>query len=185
MPATRLDGDPIDLVTRRLACQRDHDAPTPLRPSYSALLVLVLCSLPRVDCSLLSPSYIYTPSPSSNHQPSFSLLLSGAHCSGLIHPSSLYFLSPWAPTPARPIIAPFLLFLRSLDLPTPLVQNKTFLPFFGTMAALTMTPPTRQPLASLDTPRMRTLMRSKLNRQNGQNGMLIESPGSVLNLQDS
>lgn len=38
------------------------------------------------------------------------------------------------------------------------------------MATLTMTP-ARQPFASLDTPRMNTLMRSKLNRQNQQNGM--------------
>ncbi|KAJ5831814.1 hypothetical protein N7474_000125 [Penicillium riverlandense] len=43
------------------------------------------------------------------------------------------------------------------------------------MAALTMTPPTRQPFASLDTPRMRTLMRSKLNRQNVQNGIAISA----------
>jgi len=38
--------------------------------------------------------------------------------------------------------------------------------------ALTMTP-SRQPFASLDTPRMNTLVRSKLNRQNQQNGMIL------------
>ncbi|CAL5871451.1 uncharacterized protein PFLUO_LOCUS5702 [Penicillium psychrofluorescens] len=43
------------------------------------------------------------------------------------------------------------------------------------MAALAMSPPTRQPFASLDTPRMRTLMRSKLNRQNVQNGIAVSA----------
>lgn len=41
------------------------------------------------------------------------------------------------------------------------------------MAALTMTPPTRQPFASLDTPRMRSVMRPNWSRQNQQNGMLL------------
>ncbi|KAF7715707.1 Uncharacterized protein PECH_008535 [Penicillium ucsense] len=39
------------------------------------------------------------------------------------------------------------------------------------MATLTMTPPTRQPFASLDTPQMRSLMRSRLNRQTPQLGV--------------
>ncbi|KAJ5673222.1 hypothetical protein N7507_002349 [Penicillium longicatenatum] len=43
------------------------------------------------------------------------------------------------------------------------------------MATLTMTPPTRQPFASLDTPRMGSVMRSKLNRQNIQNGVSLKS----------
>ncbi|KAJ5669882.1 hypothetical protein N7462_010952 [Penicillium macrosclerotiorum] len=43
------------------------------------------------------------------------------------------------------------------------------------MATLTMTPPTRQPFASLDSPRMRSLMRSKLNRQNQQAGTTISA----------
>ncbi|KAJ5104395.1 hypothetical protein NUU61_001742 [Penicillium alfredii] len=46
------------------------------------------------------------------------------------------------------------------------------------MAALTMTP-TRQPLGSLDTPRMHTLMRSKLNRQNLQNGAALSAKSSI------
>ncbi|KAJ5621023.1 hypothetical protein N7510_005007 [Penicillium lagena] len=53
------------------------------------------------------------------------------------------------------------------------------------MAALTMTPPTRQPLASLDTPRMRTLMRSKLNRQNGQNGIALTTKTPIFIDDDS
>ncbi|KAJ5177220.1 uncharacterized protein N7482_003097 [Penicillium canariense] len=47
------------------------------------------------------------------------------------------------------------------------------------MAALTMTPPTRQPFASLDTLRMRPLMRSKLNRQNQQNGAAMSAKSSI------
>ncbi|KAJ5272423.1 hypothetical protein N7478_007548 [Penicillium angulare] len=46
------------------------------------------------------------------------------------------------------------------------------------MATLTMTPPTRQPFASLDTPRMRSIMRSKLNRQNMQNGAILSQKSS-------
>ncbi|KAJ5089062.1 hypothetical protein N7532_007746 [Penicillium argentinense] len=42
------------------------------------------------------------------------------------------------------------------------------------MAALTMTP-SRQPFASLDTPRMRPFMRSKLNRQNKLNGAALSA----------
>ncbi|KAJ5182484.1 hypothetical protein N7492_000100 [Penicillium capsulatum] len=44
------------------------------------------------------------------------------------------------------------------------------------MAALTMTPPTRQPFASLDSPRMHNVLRSSLNRQNRQNGALTMKP---------
>ncbi|KAJ5191889.1 uncharacterized protein N7498_010874 [Penicillium cinerascens] len=46
------------------------------------------------------------------------------------------------------------------------------------MATLTMTP-SRQPFASLDTPRMNALMRSKLNRQNQQNGAVLSAKQSV------
>ncbi|KAJ5303899.1 2-3-dihydroxybenzoic acid decarboxylase [Penicillium atrosanguineum] len=46
------------------------------------------------------------------------------------------------------------------------------------MATLTMTP-SRQPFASLDTPRMNTLMRSKLNRQNQQNGAALSAKQSI------
>ncbi|KAJ5114031.1 hypothetical protein N7456_002565 [Penicillium angulare] len=51
------------------------------------------------------------------------------------------------------------------------------------MATLTMTPPTRQPFASLDmdTPRMRSIMRSKLNRQNMQNGAILSQKKSFIN----
>ncbi|KAF3395998.1 hypothetical protein F1880_006599 [Penicillium rolfsii] len=47
------------------------------------------------------------------------------------------------------------------------------------MAALTMTPPTRQPFATLDTPRMRPLMRSRLNRQNQLNGTSLSGKSSI------
>ncbi|KAJ5586721.1 uncharacterized protein N7459_002486 [Penicillium hispanicum] len=53
------------------------------------------------------------------------------------------------------------------------------------MAALAMTPPTRQPFASLETPRMRTLMCSKLNRQNQQNGVAFSAKGSIFADADS
>lgn len=42
------------------------------------------------------------------------------------------------------------------------------------MAALTMTPPAvRQPFAPVDASRMRSLMRSKMNVLNKQNGMTV------------
>ncbi|KAJ5947965.1 hypothetical protein N7466_000980 [Penicillium verhagenii] len=47
------------------------------------------------------------------------------------------------------------------------------------MATLTMTPPTRQPFASLDTPRMRPIMRSKLNFQNIQNSVSLSKKSSI------
>ncbi|KAJ5641956.1 hypothetical protein N7490_005956 [Penicillium lividum] len=47
------------------------------------------------------------------------------------------------------------------------------------MATLTMTPPTRQPFASLDTPRMRSVMRTKLNRQNIQNSISLSKKSSI------
>ncbi|CEJ59963.1 hypothetical protein PMG11_08561 [Penicillium brasilianum] len=47
------------------------------------------------------------------------------------------------------------------------------------MAALTMTPPTRQPFASLDSPRMRPFVRSKLNRQNQLNGATFSAKSSI------
>ncbi|KAJ5980934.1 hypothetical protein N7481_008232 [Penicillium waksmanii] len=46
------------------------------------------------------------------------------------------------------------------------------------MAALTMTP-SRQPFASLDSPRMRPVMRSKLNRQNQLNGAALSAKSSI------
>ncbi|KAJ6110784.1 hypothetical protein N7486_003019 [Penicillium sp. IBT 16267x] len=51
------------------------------------------------------------------------------------------------------------------------------------MATLTMTP-TRQPFASLDTPRMGSVMRSKLNRQNIQNGVSLSKKSSIF-IEDS
>lgn len=44
-----------------------------------------------------------------------------------------------------------------------------------------MTPPIRRPFASLDTPRMRHLMRSNMNRQNQQNGKLRSTFSTVQN----
>ncbi|KAJ5754351.1 hypothetical protein N7533_003894 [Penicillium manginii] len=46
------------------------------------------------------------------------------------------------------------------------------------MAALTMTP-SRQPFASLDSPRMRPMMRSKLNRQNQLSGAALSAKSSI------
>ena len=44
------------------------------------------------------------------------------------------------------------------------------------MAALTMTPATiRQPFASLDAPRMRSLLKNKMNLKNKQDGMFLQS----------
>ncbi|KAJ6007457.1 hypothetical protein N7540_011433 [Penicillium herquei] len=52
------------------------------------------------------------------------------------------------------------------------------------MATLTMTP-TRQPFASLDTPRMRPIMRAKLNRQNVQSASVLSQKSSVFINEDT
>ncbi|KAJ5597060.1 hypothetical protein N7450_003518 [Penicillium hetheringtonii] len=52
------------------------------------------------------------------------------------------------------------------------------------MAALTMTP-SRQPFASLDSPRMRPVMRSKLNRQNQLNGAALSAKASPIFVDDA
>ncbi|KAJ5912714.1 hypothetical protein N7504_001597 [Penicillium tannophilum] len=52
------------------------------------------------------------------------------------------------------------------------------------MATLTMTPPTRQPFASLDTPRLGSVMRTKLNRQNIQNSVSLSKKNSIF-IEDS
>ncbi|KAL2821849.1 hypothetical protein BDW59DRAFT_108310 [Aspergillus cavernicola] len=54
------------------------------------------------------------------------------------------------------------------------------------MAALTMTPPAvRQPFAPLDAPRMRSLLRAKMNLQNKHNGALLSGKKQPLAESDS
>ncbi|PIG69225.1 hypothetical protein AARAC_008229 [Aspergillus arachidicola] len=53
------------------------------------------------------------------------------------------------------------------------------------MAALTMTPTVRQPFASLDTPRVRPLLKSKMNLKNQQNGAILSGKRQPLSEVDT